>query len=147
MIDWKYSAREKLRDYSLQKNAIETIPLEIDTLRMKVESIKATDYSTDRVKGGEGGREDQLLANIQKRGELTRMLDRAKIQVQLAEDALAVLTEDERRLLELMYIHPAKGKLERIMDEFGLADVRSVYKRLDKALERFTVAYYGATES
>lgn len=147
MLDWKYTAREKLRDYAMQKNAVESIPLEIETLRSKAESIKVTDYSADRVKGAEGGREDQLLANIQRRGELERMLERAKVQVELAENALAVLTGEERRLLELMYIHPQTGKIERIMMEFGLQDARSVYKRLDKALERFTVAYYGATES
>lgn len=147
MIDWKYTAREKLRDYAMQKNAIEAIPLELETLKSAAESIKVTDYAADRVKGGEGGREDKLLSNIQRRGELGRMLVRARLQVKLAEDALSVLTEEERRLLELMYIYPQKGKIDRIMDEFGLADVRSVYKRLDKALERFTVAYYGQTES
>lgn len=147
MIDWKYTAREKLRDYGLRLNAIKSIPQEIEALRLQAENIKVTDFDHDRVQGGEGGREDMLLSNIQKRGELERMLELAKNQVVLAESAISVLTEDERRLLDLMYIHPQKDKMERIMDEFGLLDKRSVYRRLDNALKRFTVAYYSVSES
>lgn len=147
MIDWKYAAREKLRDYEALLNAIESIPQEIEVLRLQAESIKSTDLEKDRVQGGDAGREDQLLSNIQKRGELERMLIQARARAALVVTALEALSEDDRRLLEIMYVHQERGKVTRAMLEFNLQDSRSVYKRLDKAMARFTVAYYGCTES
>ena len=46
-----------------------------------------------------------------------------------------------------MYIHTTAGRAERLADELGLSDSRSVYKRTENALRRFTIALYGATES
>ena len=147
MIEWKYHAREKLRDYTAQQNAAHNIPLEIEALRSKSESIKSMDLNAIRVMGGDATREDLLLGNLVHQAELERMLVRAQIAVQLVDDALDVLDAEELRLLDLMHIHPAKGKIERIKEEFGLEETKSVYRRVDKALRKFTVAYYGLTET
>ena len=147
MIEWKYTAREKLRDYEAQQNAVRGIPLEIESLRSKSESIKSMDPNAIRVMGGDATREDLLLSNLVHQAELERMLVRAKIAVQLVDDALDILDAEELRILDLMHIHPTKGKIERIKEEFGLDETKSVYRRVDKALRKFTVAYYGSTES
>ena len=60
--------------------------------------------------------------------------------------ALAVLTDEDRLVLDRFYIHPMRGNVDRLRGELGLEDERSVYKRKDKALRRFTVALYGICE-
>ena len=147
MIEWKYTAREKLRDYVGQQNAVRGIPLEIEALRSKSDSIKSMDLDAIHVMGGDATREDLLLSNMVHQAELERMLSRAQISVQLVDSALDVLDAEELRILDLMHIHPAKGKIERIKEEFGLDETKSVYRRVDKALRKFTVAYYGLTET
>lgn len=69
------------------------------------------------------------------------------MSVGTTERGLAVLTADERRLLDRMYIFQEKGAVERLMNEYGLLEESSLYRRVNKALLRFTIAMYGATES
>ena len=58
-----------------------------------------------------------------------------------------MLDKQDRSLIELAYINGERGYAERMVDELGLEDIRSVYKRLDKALYRMTITMYGVTES
>ena len=46
-----------------------------------------------------------------------------------------------------MYIIQEKGAVNRLMNEYGLQEESSLYRRINKALIHFTVAMYGATES
>lgn len=144
---WKYRAIDKLKDYTAQKTSLSNIPEEIARLESEAYSIKSATGDGTPVKGGGSGREDRLLSNIVKRGELAMMLDRAKKAVSTTERGLAVLTKDERRLLDLMYIVRENGAVNRLMDEYGLQEESSLYKRVNKALIHFTIAMYGATES
>lgn len=144
---WKYRAIDKLKDYTAQKASLSNIPEEIARLESEACSIKSATADGTPVKGGGSGREDRLLSNIVKRGELAMMLDRAKLSVGIVDRGLSVLKEDERRLLDVMYIVQEKGAVNRLMNEYGLQEESSLYRRVNKALIRFTVAMYGATES
>lgn len=93
------------------------------------------------------GREERLLSNIVQREEYKLMRDRAKISVSMVDRGLSVLTADEKRLLYRMYISQEKGKIAQLMSETGLMEPSSLYKRVNKALRRFTIALYGCTES
>ena len=75
------------------------------------------------------------------------MFERAESDVAAVERGLSVLQQQERSLLERMYITPERGAVKRIMEENGLLEESSLYRRVNKALLRFTVAMYGATES
>ena len=144
---WKYKAIDKLRDYPLQRESVHNLKQEIERLESDAVSIRSVRADATPVRGGGSGREDKLLSNIVQRGELGRMLDRAAIACDIVERGLAVLSEPERTLLDDMYMHRIAGGVERIREQLGLDDVRSVYKRVDRALYRFTVAVYGATEA
>lgn len=144
---WKYRAIDKLKDYTAQKASLRNIPEEIARLESEACSIKSATADGTPVKGGGSGREDRLLSNIVKRGELAVLLDRAKISVGIVERGLAVLTDEERRLLDRMYIIQEKGAVKRLTEELGLQEESSLYRRVNKALLHFTVAMYGATES
>lgn len=144
---WKYKAIDKLKDYSAQKAALQNLPEEIARLESEAYSIKSATGDGTPVKGGGSGREDRLLSNIVKREEHKAMLHRATLAVRQVERGLNVLTGEERHLLDVMYIINEKGRADRLMEELGLAEESSLYKRVNKALLRFTIAMYGATEN
>lgn len=147
MEEWKYKAIDKLKDYSAQKVALQNIPDEIARLESEATSIRSATGDSTPVKGGGSRREDILLANIVNREELKAMLERAKYAVRVVDRGLNVLSKEERHILDVMYIFREKGAEERLMDEFGLQERSSLYKRVNKALLHFTIAMYGATVS
>ena len=144
---WKFKAIDKLRGYTAQKASLTSLPEEIARLESEAYSIKSATSDGTAMKGGGSGREDRLLSNIVQREEHKMMLDRAQKSVSGIERGLSVLSEDERHVLDSMYITQEHGAVQRLMGEYGLAETSSLYKRVNKALHHFTVAMYGATES
>ena len=144
---WKFKAIDKLRGYSAQKAALVSLPEEIARLESEAYSIKSATSDGTPVKGGGSGREDRLLSNITNRDEHKLMLERAQKSVSSIERGLSVLDKTERRILEMVYVHPEEGAVRRLMEEFCLVEASSVYKRINKALVHFTMAMYGGTES
>ena len=144
---WKYKAIDKLKDYTAQKASLSNIQKEIARLESEACSIKSATADGTPVKGGGSGREDRLLSNIVKREEHKAMLHRAELAVGMVDTGLSVLSQEERHTLNLMYIVREKGAVDRLMDEYGLQEESSLYKRVNKALLHFTIAMYGATES
>lgn len=144
---WKYKAKDKLEDYMRQKAALQNLPEEIKRLESEVCSIKSATADGTPVKGGGSGREDRLLSNIVKREEHKAMLKRAQLAVSMVDRGLSVLSQEERHILDVMYIVREKGYIARLMLEYGLAEESSLYKKANKALMHFTIAMYGATES
>lgn len=143
---WKYKAIDKLKDYSAQKAALQSLPEEIERLESEAYSIKSATGDGTPVNGGGSGREDRLLSNIVKREEHKAMLHRATLAVGMVDRGLEVLTDEENHMLRVMYITGEKGRVDRLLNELGLAEESSLYKRVNKALQRFTIAMYGATE-
>ena len=144
---WKFKAIDKLKGYSAQKASLTSLPDEIARLESEAYSIKSATADGTPVKGGGSGREDRLLSNMVQREEHKAMLERAQKSVSGVERGLAVLDKDERSILDRMYINQEVGAVQRIMDDYNLAETSSAYKRINKALLHFTVAMYGATES
>lgn len=143
---WKQEAVEKLRQYEAKRLAMKTIPLEIKRLELNMQSIRSAVSDGSPAKGGGSGREDMYLSNIVHREELERSLEQAEIWVSLTEAALELLSKEERLLLDRFYIHPEKCAADRLAGDLHM-DVKTVYKRKDDALRKFTISLYGGTES
>lgn len=143
---WKYKAIDKLKDYSLKKTALVNLPEEIRRLEIDAQRIKSATADGTPVKGGGSGREERLISNIVEREEHKAKLSIAKITVEMVDRGLAVLDPDERHILDTMYIYRTKGSVSRLMEEYNLAEESSLYKKVNKALLRFTMAMYGVTE-
>jgi hypothetical protein len=143
---WKFKAIDKLKDYPAQKASIANLTEEISRLEMEACSIKSATGDGAPVKGGGSGKEERLLSNIVQREEYSLMRDRARLSVSMVERGLSILTPDEKHLLDKMYIDHDRGDVPRLMNELGLLEVSSLYKRVNKALRRFTVALFGCTE-
>ena len=145
MREWKYDVRDKLSDYPTQKNAVETLPDEIRRLESEYTSLHGAIYDDTPVQGGGTPYEDKLLRNIILRGDTERQLQRARLAVEFVEAALNTLTEEERHIVDVMYISRQRGATERLRQEQGLEDERSVRKRVDKIHKKLTVAMNGGS--
>ena len=145
-MNWKFEAIEKLKEYTARKNAITSIPEEIKRLEEDAQRIRAASTDATPVQGGGSAREDMLLSNIVHREELQRRLSDALRWVEIVDGGLAVLSDEDRLVLDRFYIHPMRGNVDRLCDDLAI-EKAAVYKRKEKALRRFTVALYGSTES
>ena len=145
-MNWKFEAIEKLKEYTARKNAITSIPEEIKRLEEDAQRIRAASTDATPVQGGGSTREDMLLSNIVHREELQRRLSDALRWVDIVDAGLAVLSDEDRLVLDRFYIHPMRGNVDRLCDDLAI-EKAAVYKRKEKALRRFTVALYGLTES
>lgn len=144
-MDWKREAADKLRKYQAKKESLRSIPEEIQMYEEMFNGIRSASADSTPVAGGGSTREDMLLSNITNREELKLALKQARRWVGIVDRGMAVLSEEERLILDRFYIHPAKGNVERICGELGV-EKASVYRRRDAALQHFTIALYGATE-
>lgn len=144
-MNWKKEAADKLRNYTARQQAVTNISEQLRSLEIKATSIRSASVDGTPVQGGGSGREDAMLNNIVNRAELERQLEQARIWCRTVERALSVLTDQERLVLDRFYIHPAKGNLDRLCQEFD-AEVATVYRKRDAALHRFTIALFGFDE-
>lgn len=145
-MNWKPEAIDKLRQYEAKKIALSNIPEEITRLESAMESIRSTTSDSTPVSGSGSRREDMLLSNIVCREELTRNLEQSKTWVDIVDAGLGILSEEEKLILDRFYIHPEKGAAERLASELCV-DIKTVYRRKDAALRRFTISLYGGTEN
>ena len=144
-MNWKAEAKEKLRRYDAMRLATINIPEELERLELDAQSIRSAKIDGDVVSGGGSKREEALLNNIIERQELTWTLQQAQLWLKTTDRALTALPKDERLILHRLYIYPEIGAPERLCKELGM-ETSSVYRRRDKALRHFTLAYYGIDE-
>lgn len=64
-----------------------------------------------------------------------RQLAKTRAQVERIEQALEILTECEREIIENMYIRPVAGAAYKMCEMFDI-EVASVYRRRNKALKK-----------
>lgn len=145
-MNWKSEAVDKLRQYKAKKLSLVNIPLEISRLESAARGVRSAASDGTLVSGGGSGREDMLLSNIVHREELERSLEQAQKWVALVDAALAILSAEERLLLERFYVHPARGNVDKLCDELGL-EKSQVYAKKDSAIRHFTISLYGCCET
>lgn len=145
-MNWKNEAIEKLRRYSSMQLASHNLPEEISMLEEAFTSIRSAKMDATPSRGGGNKREDMLLNNIVKRQELTAALEHTQKWLSSTDRALRGLSKEEQKILQRMFIYPEVGSVQRLCQELGV-EQSSVYRKRDKALERFTRALYGVTET
>lgn len=145
-MNWKSEAIDRLHRYESMKAAVQTIPDEICRLEMEAVSIKAVRTDKLPVKSGAADRNDALLNNMVRREELDWTLKQAKLWVKTTERGLGELTPEDKLVLHRLFISNERGNIERLCMELG-CEQSTVYRKRDQALQRFTIALYGFTET
>ena len=144
-MNWKAEAKEKLRRYDAMRLATINIPEEVERLELDAQAVRSAKMDGDVVNGGGSKREDALLNNIIHRQELLWTLEQAQLWLKTTDRALSALSNEEKLILHRLYIYPEIKALERLCAELGM-ETSSIYRRRDKALRHFTLAYYGIDE-
>ena len=145
-MNWRNEAIDKLHRYDLMRNALQNIPDEIARLKAEAMAIRSASANSFFVKGGGGDREDARINNLVRRHELEETLRQVRQWLNVTDRALLALKDDERLILQRLYLYPQKGAIDRLCNELGL-EQSSVYRKRDQALSRFTVAIYGFLET
>lgn len=143
-MNWKAEAKDKLRKYATMQTSICSIPQEIDRLEAELTAIRSARTDSAPVGGGKSARENAIINNIAQRQELEAALKNASAWVRIVDHALESLREEERLILEALYICPRKGEVDLLCEKLEL-EKSSIYRRRDLALQSFTLALYGIT--
>lgn len=144
-MNWKDVAIDDLERFERQKQALANISARLDVLEDCYTSLKSVAMDKTPVQGGSTPIEDKLLSNLVERERLKHTYKATKKLVELTEKGLGRLNEDEKRTLELFYIHRHKYHVERLMEELGYEKTR-IYSLKDSALYKFTISMYGLPE-
>ena len=145
-MDWKREAADKLRCYEAKRASAVLAREEMQRLTYEATRIRSAAADGTPVRGGGSTREDVMVDNILRRGELDTAMRIAALWVRTVEAGLAVLDAEERHILDRFYIHRAGGHVERLCEELHL-EKSQVYERKDRALRHFTLALYGVVET
>ena len=146
-MDWKAEAIDKLQGYEARQADMERIPRELERLGASYTGIRAARLdSMPRAGSSASKREEAMISNITCRDDLKRKLKEAQLWVEIVDGGLSVLDDDERLVLELLFMRPAKGNIDRLCEQLCV-EKSTAYRRRDEALRRFTIALYGAVES
>lgn len=138
-------AINRLRDHSARVIALETIPEQIEALELQYSAIRSATTDSEPVSGGANRREDMLVDNILKRETLRSNFEIAKREIEITKRALAVLSADEQRILDLFFINRQSGYIDRLCDELCVERSR-VYTMKDEALRKFCLAVCGTVD-
>ena len=134
-MNWKAEAVDKLRKFDAMRQAVKNIPEELKRLEIDRNSIAQSGTV----------QEDKLLDNLVMHKELTWTLEQAQLWLHTVSMAFSVLTPEEKLILSQFYIYRETGTLNRLCQQLSL-EQSSIYRRRDKALEKFTLALYGTAE-
>ena len=140
-MDWKAEAIDKLKYYEANRQALDSIPRELQRLESARDGIRSAAGGVP-ASGGGNTREDAMLSNIVHRDELKRRLKEARLWVEIVDGGLSVLDDEDRLTLELCFIHKVKGSIDDLGERLCL-EKSAVYRRREEALRRFTLALYG----
>ena len=145
-MDWKVEAINKLKYYDAKRQALQSIPMELQQLESQMSGIRGVKTDRITVTGYRSTPENRLMDCIVEKEELQRNYTQTKLWVEMVSEALDTLTEEERKLLERFYISDDRGAAEDLAAELYI-DRKTVYHRKDAALWKFTVALYGCVVS
>ncbi len=139
---WRMQAINDLQTLNANRQALINIPQRILELESQSTSIRSSTAEGSPIKGGGSGREIMLLNNITEREELQDTLDAIRKQVAKIDRALSVLTDTERRILQVRFIDREPGALSKLSRELDI-DERTVRNRQTDALKLFAIAMRG----
>ena len=145
-MQWKEEAIEKLKRYSAMQTAAKNIPEQICMLEASALALRSS--SAPKVGGHRcvRAREDALINNLAERQELEWSLARVQQWLAVTKRGLDVLSNEEIAILQRMYLFPERGAVDRLCEDLGVEQA-TVYRKRDKALQRFTMAMYGFPET
>ena len=145
-MNWKNVAMEKLRRYDTMRQALRNIPEELQRLKTEAVAIRGARTDGIFVRGSGNKQEDARINNIVEQQELEQTLKQVRQWLAVTERGLLSLDDEQRHILQRLYLYPQKGALDRLCNELGM-EQSTIYRKRDQALLRFTTAIYGFSDT
>ena len=126
---------ERLRFAILQQTE------ELATIEAEMTAIKATDY--DKIPGRGNAQQDRYLTAVAKKDELQANLDLTRRKVADLDRLLAELPDDERLIVDRMFVHREKYAADNLSAELGY-ETAHIYRLKNQALAHLATLRHGA---
>ncbi len=141
-MDYRKEAARRLRQYAQARCAVTLLPGQIRALEARL-------YEPGMAQMGQTGRstrtrEDWQVGALEELRLLKHRLEQTTAWVEATDMALATLSDEERQVLGL-YLDPAAGSVDDLCEVLS-AERATVYRKRDRALDRFTWALYGPVQ-
>ena len=146
--DYKQIALSDLRAYPARKAALRNLQDKISTLQHRFDGLDGASADAVPVQGGGNRQEDSMIDNIVERERLRLNYEVDKTVVKIMERGLAVLSEDERRIV-LAFAEAQRGGERYVADRLAAEmnmDRSTIYRIRNDALRQYTIACYGVTD-
>lgn len=141
-MDYKGEAIQKLKGLEGARSACACIREELLRIDSRLTGIRSATADGSPVQGGGNGREDALLNLLTSREELLRRQRENELWISQVERALGCLEDEERIILDRLYVNRQRQSVDRLCRELNL-EKSTVYRRRDLALRDFTRSLYG----
>lgn len=122
--------------------AIKQMERELEENKAEQSAIKATNYDKMPGSSGENTQEEKILTALAKRMELEANLLATKLHVGNMENLLNALSDEERKIIYIMFIRHEKNAQERLSEEFGYEKTQ-IYKMRNDALMHLAQLRWG----
>lgn len=142
ILDYKIVAKQLLSQYKSINCAVDNLKMRLYELRSMLTAISNPSIK-ERVQGGKA--EDKRLSMLCEIDRLECICKLRQSDIKRMDKALAVLNDEQRKILWEFYIDGQSGHIERLMSELCM-ERRTVYYRHDEALKCFTIAMFGACD-
>ena len=135
-MDWKICAADDLRRYKQMKIGVLNSK---DRIRLISATAASPKSSLDK---DNPARNSDLINAIVEKERLRSNIKSAEKLLSIIERGLNSLNEEDRKILEKFYMSDSPSKIAFLSDEFGY-EPRSLYRKRERALAKFTLAMYG----
>ena len=144
-MDWKAEAKKELRTYKQLRESISISEDRIAWIESQKTAIRSASSGTAPVQGGGNKYEDRLLDLIVQGERLSLTLTANRTRLGLIERGLAVLSDQERKILLTFSSHRSAEAVDLLSAELYIERAQ-IYRQWDAALYRYTIAEYGIPE-
>ena len=143
-MNWQKEAVNDLKSYEARRQSVDNLKERIADLEKRAIKLGGTSNSVP-VQGGGNRNEEALVNNIAERERLKMALSAAQKLVDVIDRGLAVLDDDEYKVLEGFYINRSSRHLDKLCDDLH-CEQATVYRIKERALYKFTLAMYGVVD-
>lgn len=129
---------------NLERNEFSLLQMrcELETLEAEYAAIKATDFDKIPSHGSGNVQEEKLLTAIAKKQELETNLEATARHVEDMRRVLKNLPDDERRVVERMFVHREKYAADNLAEELGY-ETSQIYNIKNRALTHIAQMRFG----
>lgn len=145
-MNWMNEAKKKLARCNYMRQSVINLPKEIEVLSSKRERLKSIRTNEDKGRGSQYFADQAMVSSLSEQQDLERALEDARKWLDPVERALSSLSEEEREVVERLCIKRKKGEAQRLCNDLFMSQ-SALYRLRQKALQKFTLAMYGALES